>query len=244
MEERDGCGSRGGQKGTLMIEVSGIRVPLRRLDGDERHELGAVRTATLRKLHLSPADISSFELRRRSVDARKKSDIVLTYSVWVELAGRANAERQLLSRLERRHEARGVSHVDRTAHRLPPARGLAPDLRPIVVGAGCAGLFCALALAEAGLAPLLVERGDDATRRTAAVAHLNETGVLDPESNIQFGLGGAGTFSDGKLGTGTTTASSSRPSSRPVRHATSCGTQSPTWAATFSQRWSRTSFDA
>ena len=186
-----------------MIEVSGIRVPLRRLDGDERHELGAVRTATLRKLHLSPADISSFELRRRSVDARKKSDIVLTYSVWVELAGRANAERQLLSRLERRHEARGVSHVDRTAHRLPPARGLAPDLRPIVVGAGCAGLFCALALAEAGLAPLLVERGDDATRRTAAVAHLNETGVLDPESNIQFGLGGAGTFSDGKLGTGT-----------------------------------------
>ena len=72
-----------------------------------------------------------------------------------------------------------------------------------MVGAGCAGLFCALALASAGLEPLLVERGDDAERRTAAVQRFNDAGELDPQSNIQFGLGGAGTFSDGKLGTGT-----------------------------------------
>ncbi len=70
---------------------------------------------------------------------------------------------------------------------------------PVVVGAGCAGLFCALTLAKAGLNPLLIERGDDAARRTAAVEHHNQTGQLDLESNIQFGLGGAGTFSDGKL---------------------------------------------
>ena len=75
--------------------------------------------------------------------------------------------------------------------------------RPVVVGAGCAGLFAALTLAEAGLRPILLERGDDATRRTEAVGHFNATGVLDTESNIQFGLGGAGTFSDGKLNTGT-----------------------------------------
>ena len=186
-----------------MIEVSGIRVALGRLDGDERHELATVRDATMRKLHLTAGDVAAFELRRRSVDARKKADIVLTYTVRVQLVGRANAERQLLQRLKRRHADRGVSLVDELPYRLPSGVHTARDLRPVVVGAGCAGLFCALALAEAGLAPLLVERGDDATRRTKAVAHLNKTGELDPESNIQFGLGGAGTFSDGKLTTGT-----------------------------------------
>ncbi len=186
-----------------MIEVSGIRVPLNRLDGDERHELATVREATLRKLHLTPGDVTAFELRKRSVDARKKSDILLTYTARLQLAGRTNAERQLLQRLKRRRADRGVCVVDEVVYRLPVAAHAPSDLRPIVVGAGCAGLFCALALAEAGLAPLLVERGDDATRRTAAVAHLNQTGELDPESNIQFGLGGAGTFSDGKLNTGT-----------------------------------------
>lgn len=203
LEERNGRRSRSRPKGALLIEVSNIRVPLRKLDGDERHELATVRTAALRKLHLSPSDISSFELRRRSVDARKKSDILLTYTVRLELTGRANAERQLLSRLERRHEARGVSHVDPSHFRLPQLRSGLPEMRPVIVGAGCAGLFCALALAEAGLAPLLIERGDDAARRSDAITALNETGRLDPESNIQFGLGGAGTFSDGKLGTGT-----------------------------------------
>ena len=186
-----------------MIEVSGIRVPLSKLDGNERHELAAVRSAALRKLHLTPGDISSFELRRRSVDARKKTDIVLTYTVRLVLSGRANAERRLLSRLERKRSARGVAHVDEEPYRLPRAQGSVPDERPVIVGAGCAGLFCAVALAEAGLAPILVERGDDATRRTDAIARLNETGELDTENNIQFGLGGAGTFSDGKLGTGT-----------------------------------------
>jgi len=73
----------------------------------------------------------------------------------------------------------------------------------VVVGAGCAGLFAALTLAEAGLEPLLIERGDNAADRTRAVEHFNATGELDLESNIQFGLGGAGTFSDGKLTTGT-----------------------------------------
>ncbi|MBR2682912.1 MAG: FAD-binding protein [Atopobiaceae bacterium] len=186
-----------------MIEVSGIRVPLSRLDSDERHELDAVRTATLRKLHLTAGDIVSFELRRRSIDARKKAAIMLNYTARLMLRGHANAERQLFARLERKHAARGVKHVDEQLFQLPRAHGLAPDERPVVVGAGCAGLFCALALAEAGLAPLLVERGDDATRRTSAIEQLNDTGTLDPESNIQFGLGGAGTFSDGKLATGT-----------------------------------------
>lgn len=189
-----------------MIEVSGIRVPLSRLDGDERHELAAVRSASLRKLRLTAGDISSFELRKRSIDARKKSDIQLNYTVRLELAGHANAERQLLRQLDRRHAQKGVQHVDELPYSMPRAHGPRQEERPVVVGAGCAGLFCALALAEAGLHPLLVERGDDVERRSAAIGRLNHDGTLDPESNVQFGMGGAGTFSDGKLSTGTKSA--------------------------------------
>ena len=111
-----------------------------------------------------------------------------------------------MSRLKQRHDDKNVAVIDEKPYLWPAAvtqeeRDRAS--RPIVVGAGCAGLFSALALAEAGLEPLLVERGDDAARRTAAVDEFNRTGLLDPESNIQYGLGGAGTFSDGKLATGT-----------------------------------------
>jgi uncharacterized FAD-dependent dehydrogenase len=96
-----------------------------------------------------------------------------------------------------------VREYSETTYRFPAHLGTMPAKRPVVVGAGCAGLFCALALAEAGLEPLLVERGEDAEARCERIDHFEETGELDPESNIQFGLGGAGTFSDGKLGTGT-----------------------------------------
>ena len=121
--------------------------------------------------------------------------------------------------------------AEASAFTLPKAKQPAPsENRPVVVGAGCAGLFCALTLAKAGLNPLLIERGDDAARRTAAVEHHNQTGQLDLESNIQFGLGGAGTFSDGN--------STRAPRAllialflklllRRARRKTFCGTQNP-----------------
>ncbi|MDO4797720.1 MAG: FAD-binding protein [Coriobacteriales bacterium] len=178
-----------------MIEVSGIRIPLSRLDGTERSELRACRAALQRMLHVRPGDILQLDLRKRSIDARKKDAIVLTFTVWAKLRG---DERDIARRAGKR--ARVVAETPRE---LPAPLPAPTGPRPVVVGAGCAGLFCALALASAGLRPLLVERGDDAERRTAAVRRFNETGDLDPQSNIQFGLGGAGTFSDGKLGTGT-----------------------------------------
>ena len=189
-----------------MLDISSIRVPLDQLDGTAATEDRALRAAVLRRLRITPDDLAAVEPRKRSIDARKKGDVHLTYTVRIQLRGAANAERSLLERLRRRHAERGVSVVDDVADVAfcaPVHLGTKRVGRPVVVGAGCAGLFCALALAEAGLEPLLVERGQDSGYRSSSIERFNRTGKLDVESNIQFGLGGAGTFSDGKLATGT-----------------------------------------
>lgn len=188
-----------------MLEVSGIRIALDQLDGSDAAELAACRRALVRRLRVGEKDLVSVTRRRRSVDARHRGDVHLTFTLRAELAGGPSAERALLSRLARRHAEKNVRVVDEAPYSFPaPVPAAArPAERPVVVGAGCAGLFCALSLARAGLEPLLVERGDDAERRGEVVAAHNRTGALDPESNIQFGVGGAGTFSDGKLQTGT-----------------------------------------
>ena len=186
-----------------MLEISNLKIALARLDGTPEAERRAVRTAVLHRLHVAPDDVMGIELRRRSVDARKRDNVHLTVTARVTLRGGANAERALLAKLARRKNDRGIQQVEDNAPLLPPRVAKSPAQRPVVVGAGCAGLFCALALASAGLDPILVERGDDASRRGEAVRRFNETGELDCESNIQFGAGGAGTFSDGKLTTGT-----------------------------------------
>lgn len=189
--------------GAAMIEVSGIRIPLSALDGSDGRELAACRRALARKLHVNEKDLAHVERRRRSIDARRRDGIQLTFTLRAELAGGPAAEQVLLARLAKKRADKNMRLVEERAYSFPAptSRGARP--RPVVVGAGCAGLFCALSLARAGLEPLLVERGDDATRRGQIVRLHNETGELDPESNIQFGVGGAGTFSDGKLQTGT-----------------------------------------
>ena len=174
-----------------MIEVSGIRIPLSALDGSDGRELAACRRALARKLRVRESDIELLERRRRSIDARKRGDVQLTFTLRAELAPGARVRAD-----------KGVKLVDERSFTFPAPVARAGD-RPVVVGVGCAGLFCALSLARAGLEPLLVERGDDAARRAEAVRRHDETGELDVESNIQFGVGGAGTFSDGKLQTGT-----------------------------------------
>ena len=186
-----------------MIEVSGIRVAPERLDGTDAADERAVRQALMRMLRLAPDDLASLELRKRSIDARKRDDVQVLFTARVALRGGQNAERALLKKASKWRVARQVKAVEPRSVGWTRATVLPTDERPVVVGAGCAGLFCALALAEAGLAPILVERGDGSRKRTEAIRTFNETGVLDPESNIQFGLGGAGTFSDGKLSTGT-----------------------------------------
>ena len=179
-----------------MLEVSGIRLPVTALDGSDQRELAACRKAASRMLHVGEAKIEGLELRRRSIDARRRDRIQLTFTVRLSLRG---DEREVA-----RRNAKCCRQVDlQDGYRLPTMEEGLFGERPIVVGAGCAGLFCALALASAGAKPWLIERGDDADTRTRRVEVFDAGGELDPESNIQFGLGGAGTFSDGKLQTGT-----------------------------------------
>ena len=183
-----------------MIEITQVHASL----DDARDEnacLAVGRRATKRALRCKDSQIKTIELHRKSIDARKKRDVHFILSFRVELS---------TPRLEQ-IAIDGISDRDRSHIRMieaePPSFPTpvvaASNERPIVVGAGCAGLFAALALAEAGLKPLLIERGDPALRRSRTIDLFLKERILDPESNIQFGLGGAGTFSDGKLNTGT-----------------------------------------
>ncbi len=148
-----------------------------------------------RRLRLPPGGVADVTIVRRAVDARRKSNIGFVYTLDVAVAA---AEGQVLSRLAGDRDV-----AVRAAEALPPVvPGHKPlDAPPVVVGAGPAGLFAALTLAEHGYRPVLLERGRDVEARTRDVARFWRTGEFDPASNVQFGEGGAGTFSDGKLTT-------------------------------------------
>lgn len=164
------------------------------------HAESLSRTAIASALGVAPEDVASFSLVKRSVDARKKSNVHFNATYAVHLA--QGVAYDALS------PARGVNvraYDPPAPLAIPDLRSLAtsPDGRIVVAGTGPAGLFCALYLAEAGLRPLVVERGAAVDERTAAIESFNAGGPLDAAANVQFGEGGAGTFSDGKLTTGT-----------------------------------------
>lgn len=164
------------------------------------HAESLSRTAIASALGVAPEDVASFSLVKRSVDARKKSNVHFNATYAVHLA--QGVAYDALS------PARGVNvraYDPPAPLAIPDLRSLATssDERIVVAGTGPAGLFCALYLAEAGLRPLVVERGAAVDERTAAIESFNAGGPLDAAANVQFGEGGAGTFSDGKLTTGT-----------------------------------------
>ena len=143
-------------------------------------------------LRVGTADILRTEILRRAVDARE--ELFFVYTVAAEVKNEA----QVL----RRCRDKRISRYTPELYRLPAPRA-AEDIPPVVVGAGPAGLFAALVLSHAGLRPILIERGQPTEQRTADVERFWTDGTLDTESNVQFGEGGAGAFSDGKLNTGT-----------------------------------------
>ena len=187
-----------------MLEISNLALPLDAgLEGKQAEKL--VRRAASRALNVAPNDIAEIRLLKRSVDARKKHDVHFVATLGVELAGGAQAEVAAIEAAAHRKGAANVkAHRPYEPLRVPQvgaSRQAQDEPRPIVVGTGPAGLFCALYLARAGLRPLVVERGAAVDERMAAVDAFNAGEPLDPRINIQYGEGGAGTFSDGKLTT-------------------------------------------
>ncbi len=170
-----------------MLRIQNIALPL---DGG----IPQLKRKAARILGLRPEAVTSLTLARQSIDARKKSDVHYVCTVDVSVTD----EEKVMARCRDRR----VSLHQDTPYVFPPVRRSSP-LPPVVVGMGPAGLFAALFLARNGLAPIVLERGRPVEERTADVERFWSTGLLDPASNVQFGEGGAGTFSDGKLNTGT-----------------------------------------
>ncbi len=173
-----------------MLRLTEICLPL-------THPQSALRPAILSRLKIPANDLESFEVFRRGVDARKPQAILFVYTIDVQVRD----ESKVLARLktDRRVSVAPDMGYKFVARASVGATARANQPRPIVIGMGPAGLFAALILAQSGFKPLVLERGKAVRERTVDTFRMWRQGVLDTESNTQFGEGGAGTFSDGKL---------------------------------------------
>src|SRR6185312_7472096 len=166
-----------------MLRITDIRLPI-------DHSADVLRQAIARKLKIAPAALETFQVVKRGHDARKKPRIFYVYTVDAAV----HDEDKVLARLKDPH----VKRAPDTEYKFV-ARAPAEFARPLVIGAGPCGLFAALVLAQMGFRPIILERGKAVRQRTKDTWALWRKNILTPESNVQFGEGGAGTFSDGKL---------------------------------------------
>lgn len=175
-------------KGGKMIRINNIKANLD-VDAAGLKEIVSMKTG------LEPERIKSLKIAKKSVDARNKSNVQFVYALDMEVFGDEDYIASILA-------WKDIVQIKETASLSFAPKTFAGGLRPVVAGTGPAGMFAGLALAEAGLRPILLERGKAVSERRKDVEFFWQTGHLNPESNVQFGEGGAGTFSDGKLMTG------------------------------------------
>ena len=168
-----------------MIKVQNISLGL-----DEREELLKEKAAKI--LRVSEDQIKGLQIEKQSIDARKKP-LKFVYSILVELKDEETVLRRVKNPQVMKYEAPDLPPLQRGEEKLRE--------RPIIVGLGPSGLFAGLKLAMAGYRPIILEQGEDMDKRDESVDKFMQTGVLNPMSNIQFGEGGAGAYSDGKLTT-------------------------------------------
>jgi uncharacterized FAD-dependent dehydrogenase len=168
-----------------MLRLTELRLPL-------DHTEEELRAALLAELGIEGRDLTGYSVFRRSFDARKSGAIALSYHLDVDTPREGEI-------LRRRPGNPRVGPAPDTSYRFPARAPAGLPSRPIVIGLGPCGLFAGLLLAEMGFRPILLERGKPVRERTVDTFGLWRRRVLDPESNVQFGEGGAGTFSDGKL---------------------------------------------
>ncbi|MBQ7583393.1 MAG: FAD-dependent oxidoreductase, partial [Lachnospiraceae bacterium] len=170
-----------------MIRISGIKVP-------EGSDMEHVRNKAARLLGIRPEEVRELTVLKSSRDARRKNSILDVYTAAVAVEN----EKKVLQRADDRN----ISLLEEIRYSLPVKGSGDKGSRPVIAGFGPAGIFASLILAQEGMRPVVYERGKQAEERAADVERFFKTGVLDPDSNVQFGEGGAGSFSDGKLSTG------------------------------------------
>lgn len=168
-----------------MIRITQLKLPIAHTEKELEQRI--IKTLRLGNLPFT------YEIKRQSLDARHKNDKKFVYTIDVSVKG----EEKILRKIHNNN----IMLTNEKPYEFPEGGETPLDFAPVIAGSGPAGLFCAWYLAKAGYKPLVLERGDKADKRQKQVENFWKNGVLDPDSNVQFGEGGAGTFSDGKLNT-------------------------------------------
>ncbi|MDG1096906.1 MAG: NAD(P)/FAD-dependent oxidoreductase [Methylophilaceae bacterium] len=174
-----------------MIRITELKLPIEQAD-TLKHQDDEIKAAILKRLSISDNDLIDFTIFKRGVDARKSHAILYVYSLDVVVKNEAN----LLAKFKRDQH---INPAPDTSYHFVAQSKKTSKLRPVIVGFGPAGIFAALILAQSGFKPIVLERGKEVRKRTQDTWGLWRKSTLNPESNVQFGEGGAGTFSDGKL---------------------------------------------